>query len=206
MTLRDPAPISSPGGASAHHDAQPDGLNPRRDELETAQAIRDGKLPSPQRFGNLLLVALRITGTGAAYRKALDEFVWRDPSLYLTDHFLARCNGLPVIWEHPEGQLDTAEFRKRIIGTIVLPYVSGNEVWGIAKILDGDAADLLEHERLSTSPCVVFAPDNDNRKMSFDNSDLLIEGKPSLIDHIAITPLGVWDRSGSPTGVENRAA
>jgi hypothetical protein len=46
-------------------------------ELDLARGIRDGSLSSPQRFGNLLLICLRITGTGAAYRAEHDEFVWR---------------------------------------------------------------------------------------------------------------------------------
>ena len=66
------------------------------DELGIAKAIRDGALTSPQEYANLLLVALRITGTGAAYRSGANEFVWRDPSIYLNAEFLQRCNGLPV--------------------------------------------------------------------------------------------------------------
>lgn len=72
------------------------------DELGIAKAIQTGELTSPQRYGNLLLIAIRITGTGVAYRQSLEEFVWRDPSLYLNPEFLERCNGLSVILEHPE--------------------------------------------------------------------------------------------------------
>lgn len=177
----------------------------RMDETEIAQAIRAGELTSPQRLGNILLIALRITGTGASYRKALDEYVWRDPSIYLNDHFLARCNGLFVIWEHPPKlqMLDSAEFRRRIIGTIVLPYTAGDEVWGIAKIADDDAADLLEHQKLSTSPGVVFLPWDGNRKLAFGDSVLLIEGDPSILDHLAVCELGVWDKGASASGVAN---
>ena len=45
------------------------------DELGVAKAMRDGELTSPQRYGNFMLVALRVTGTGASYRPQLDEFV-----------------------------------------------------------------------------------------------------------------------------------
>jgi hypothetical protein len=37
-------------------------------ELETAKAIASGALPSPQRLADSSLVALRISGTGAAER------------------------------------------------------------------------------------------------------------------------------------------
>ena len=174
------------------------------DELGVAQAIRDGELVSPQWYENVALFALRITGTGVAYRTKLDEYVYRKPDLYLNQHFLDRCNGLPVIWEHPDtGKLNTEEFLDRVIGTIVLPYIKGEEVWGIAKIYDQDAARAMESKQLSTSPAVVFrATDGNQRATLEDGSALLVEGKPSLLDHLAICEEGVWDKGRDPTGVE----
>lgn len=176
------------------------------DELSIAKAIQAQELTSPQRYGNLLLIAMRITGTGRAYRQSIDEYVWRDPSIYLNDEFLERCMGLPVIMEHPKAKmLDTNEFRDRIVGMITVPYIRDNEVWGVAKILDMEAADMLETEKMSTSPAVVFVnAEASGVKMPMkDGATLLIEGKPSLLDHVALTPLGVWDKGGPPTGVES---
>ena len=174
------------------------------DELEVAKCIRDGDLISPQHFENVWLFALRITGTGTAYRRRLDEYVYRKPENYLTPEFLERCNGLPVIWEHPEaGKLDGKEFADRIIGTILLPYIQGDEVWGIAKIYDEDAAKLMATKQLSTSPAVVFRHTDGNVHAKLENGrSLLVEGKPSLLDHLAICEEGVWDKGGEPAGVE----
>jgi len=174
------------------------------DELGVAKAIRDGDLISPQRCENVSLFALRVTGTGTAYRQKLEEFVYRKPENYLTQEFLERCNGLPVVWEHPEqGRLNSKEFSDRIVGTILLPYIQGDEVWGIAKIYDDNAADLMASKQLSTSPAVVFRHTDGNvhTKME-DGRTLLVEGKPSLLDHLAICKEGVWDKGGEPTGVE----
>lgn len=177
------------------------------DELGIAQAIRDGDLTSPQRFENIALVAMRITGTGMAYREGLKEHVWRDPELYLNEHFLARCNGLPVIVEHPKASvLDSQEFADRVVGTIMLPYVKQNEVWGIAKIYDESTIQMIEAHRLSTSPAVVFRdPSQNTTQQTEDGETLLIEGKPSLLDHLAICEQGVWDKGGTPTGVATTA-
>lgn len=177
------------------------------DELGVAQAIRDGHLTSPQRYGNLALVAMRITGTGLAYREGLKEHVWRDPKLYLTERFLERCQGLPVIVEHPKAKvLDSAEFADRVVGTIMLPYVKENEVWGIAKILDESTIRMIEAHRLSTSPAVVFSEPTANQTKRTKNGELLlIEGKPALLDHLAICEQGVWDKGGTPTGVATTA-
>lgn len=71
------------------------------DELATARAISSGELPSPQRIGDLSLYAMRVSGTGVSYRRGIDEYVWRDPAIYLSQDMIDRCAGLPVIWEHP---------------------------------------------------------------------------------------------------------
>jgi hypothetical protein len=175
-------------------------------ELDVARAIRDGTLPSPQRFANLLLISLRVTGTGSAFRAAHQEFVWRSPDLYLTPEFLERCQGLPVVWEHPEGNaLNSEEFSDRIIGTLALPFIKGEEIWAIAKIYDSAAAKALETQQLSTSPAVVFksADAAGSKIRTPDGSTVLIENEPYLLDSLAICPLGVWDKSGPPAGVDN---
>lgn len=173
------------------------------DELGVARAIRDGELAGPVRYANLLLVAMRITGTGASYRAQLKEFVWRDASIYLTPDFVERCNGLPVILEHPpEAPMSSDEFHKRIIGTIFLPYIAGDEVWGVAKIIDDAAAEMIITKQLSTSPSVVFADAESGLERRVGGGKvLLIEGKPSLLDHLAVVKRGVWDKAGPPTGI-----
>lgn len=176
------------------------------DELGVAKAIRDGELTSPQYYGkDMMLIALRITGTGLSYRSAHEEFVWRDSSIYMNPEFLERCNGLEVIFHHPaKTLLNTEEFRDRIVGTIFVPYLKPEveEVWGIAKVRDMTAAQLLETEIMSTSPAVLClgekVPMNDGQK-------ILIEDKPHLLDHLAIlfdVP-GVWDKQGPLSGVES---
>ena len=177
------------------------------DELGVARMIAAGELSSPQRYENIALFALRITGTGAAYRRALEEFVWRSPELYLNEEFLARCAGLPVIFEHPgRNSINTAEFANRVVGTVFFAYILGDEVWAIARVYDADAAKLMEDNQLSTSPAVVFRDPSVNAKVKLENGQtLLIEGKPSLLDHIAICPKGVWDKGGEPSGVSSAA-
>lgn len=180
------------------------------DELAIARAVRDGELTSPQRYmDSLLLVAIRITGTGAAYRPSVGEgeYVWRDPSIYLNPDFLERCQGLPVIWRHPKTNvLDSKEFSDRVIGAVMLVYIKDQEVWCIARVYDDDASDYIEQHELSTSPAVLCT----GKKYSIgEGKELLIEGKPQLLDHIAILApreAGVWDKGGPLSGVESTPA
>lgn len=178
------------------------------DELGVARAMAAGQLASPQQYENLWLFAIRITGTGVSYRHNRKEFVWRDPEIYLNEEFLARCNGLAVLWEHPENALlNHKEFHDRKIGSVFVPYISldrPDEVWAIVKIYDDDAAKEMQEDVLSTSPSVNFADPTVNDRIELeDGRIMLIEGKPSLIDHICICPMGVWDKGGDPTGVES---
>jgi 8-oxo-dGTP pyrophosphatase MutT (NUDIX family) len=177
-------------------------------ETDIAEAIRDRKLTSPQKFENVWLFDMRITGTGTAYRHRYDEYAYRPPENYLTPDFLKRCNGLPVVWEHPpKEKLDTKEFLNRVIGAIMLPYIRGDEVWGVARIYDDEAAEKMTNEQLSTSPGVVFRKTDGNfHATADDGSNLLIEGSPSLLDHLAVCELGVWDKGGPPVGIETADA
>jgi len=196
------------------------------DELGLARAIADGSLTSPQKYQNIWLFCIRITGTATAFRRAkmahdektgeptIDpktgkqkilreaEFVYRRPESYLTPDFLARCNGLPVIVLHPEKMpIQSDEFSKRIIGTVFLPFIRGNEVWAVAKIFNEQAAYEMSTTQLSTSPGVITGGEVEKFQME-DGSNVLIEGSPALVDHIAICPNGVWDKGEGPTGVE----
>ncbi|ELD3250729.1 cell envelope biogenesis protein TolA [Enterobacter hormaechei] len=177
-------------------------------EIEAAKQVRDGALPSPYKFTNMWLVNLRITGTGLAYRANDKEHVWRDPQIYLNAQFLERCVGVPVIIDHPEGgKLDAIGTESRIVGTVMLPYLRGDEVWAVCRVYGKEIIDYIEKEKegISTSPSVIFCGDSgcaDVPNATGDDNNFLIEGVPYLIDHIALVPLGVWDKDGQPTGVE----
>ncbi len=177
-------------------------------ELELAQRIRDGTAPSPMKFSNMWLVNLRITGTGLAYRTGLKEHVWRDPNLYLNDAFLQRCNGLPVITNHPDkAVLTEQDFTERIVGSVMLPYIRGDEVWAVCRIYIRDIVEQIVKETVSTSPSVVFNNASGNVEVMDGDTNFLIEGVPFLLDHIALVTedhgsLGVWDKDKIPTGVE----
>lgn len=177
-------------------------------ELELAQRIRDGTTPSPVKFSNMWLVNLRITGTGLAYRTGIKEHVWRDPKIYLNDEFLQRCNGLPVIANHPDrATLTEDDFIERIVGSVMLPYIRGDEVWAVCRVYIRDIVDQIVTEKVSTSPSVVFNNASGSVEVQEGDTNFLIEGVPFLIDHIALVTedrgsLGVWDKERIPAGIE----
>ena len=170
-------------------------------ELDIARAIRDGTLASPQQYENMWLFAMRITGTGFAYRKKLGEFVHRDPEKYLNEEFLARCNGLPVIVNHPKTDvLDSREFAERVVGGVMLPYIKGDEVWAVCRVYDALTAEGLINKQLSTSPAVRLRAGKSTR-IDLNGETILFEGDIKLLDHLAICLVGVWDKGKDPSGV-----
>jgi 8-oxo-dGTP pyrophosphatase MutT (NUDIX family) len=172
-------------------------------ELELAEAIRDNELTSPQYIENVCLIDMRISGTGFSYRPKLSEWVFRRDHIYLTQEFLQRCNGIPIILDHPDTQiLNSEEFAKRIVGTMALPYIKNDEVWGIARIYDKTVIQMMLSDQLSTSPSVVFRDPGVNYNIELDNGEtLLVEGRPSFVDHLAICEKGVWDKGGDASGI-----
>jgi hypothetical protein len=80
-------------------------------------------------------------------------------------------------------------------------------VWGIAKIYDNEAMQEILEGDISTSPSVAFDSNSQNVTLTTEGGKpLLIEGKPFLLDHIAIVTKergsrGVWDKGGDATGV-----
>lgn len=185
-------------------------------ELDIARAIQAEELTSPQQFASFLLIAIRITGTGASYRPKDKQFVWREPAYYCNPEFVQRCSGLPVIWKHQtSGELlDSQDFVERIVGMIFLPFIRGEEVWGIAKIYDAECAKYLISIKASTSPFIAFTEGNSGTTIQqSDGKKLLIEGPPDIVDSVALLPStgpgatpGVWDKGMPISGVESVTA
>lgn len=171
-------------------------------EYEIIDKMRKGEIESPARFGPLWLFAMRVTGTGIAYRPQHQEWVYRPPEHYLNEDFLERIKGLPVLLMHAEdGPVRNDEYHERSIGVLVAPWIVDDEVWGIAKIFDDADAAMIVEQFPSTSPSVSFGPEDGEMVELPDGEHLFIEGKPLYIDHLAVVPEGVWDKYDGPTGI-----
>lgn len=182
-------------------------------ELDIAWAVATGVASSPQRLPGFSLFALRFSGTGTAWREAHQEHVFRPPEQYLTPEMCARIAGVPVVSLHPEnGHLNSETYAQTVIGAIAFGYIAsadgvqseeGDELWCIARINDSDAADAMATGKLSTSPAVIFLPDSGNETIELDDdTHILCESKPAIIDHLAACiDFGVWDRGGPAAGI-----
>jgi len=180
-------------------------------EMQAAKAIAAGIMNSPQMFSGFALWAIRITSTGTAYRAALDEMAYRDPAIWLTPETLERVAALPVIIDHPEGNLNSQEFASRTVGTVQYAYIAdasgvqnidGPDIWAVVRIYDTDTINFLAKNQWSTSPSVHFGSQDLGEKITLENGKtVLVEGNPQLMCHIALVKNGVWDRQNGPSGV-----
>lgn len=176
-------------------------------EADIVEGLATGVLQGPQRFCGSTFVALRISGTGAAWRPAKAEYVFRDPGIWLTETMANRWLGAPVVLTHPpSGTLDTESFIDTVIGTVVKAFVRGRELWGVARVIDADAAAALAEHALDTSPAVTFDAAQ-IKPIMLGGDSILIERSPQMIDHLAIVGRGVWTKSSrTPAGVESAKA
>lgn len=176
---------------------------PKMDEMQISKAMAHEGLSSPQRVENATFYVMRATGTGFSHRPSLDEYVYRDPQIWLTPGLVERMSGIPVIWWHPpDATLDSEEHRKRVIGTTGYSWIEGDQINVVARIYDDEANQRLADNTLSTSPTVVFGDPSENTTLKLsDGSTLLIEGKPTYVDHLAICKTGVWDKGGPAEGI-----
>jgi hypothetical protein len=172
-------------------------------EQRIASSIASGVLASPVFWEGSSFFALRFSGTGCAYRNAASEYCFRPPEIWLAPEFCRRVVGCPVVIGHPAaGVLNGAEFIRRCVGSVIYAWPRDDELWCVARILDENAAAVLEKGEFDTSPSVVFSPDT-NATIFVDGERLLVEGEPRLIDHLAICPAGVWGVGrGAEPGVE----
>lgn len=170
-------------------------------DSDLTQLIQEGVLLGPNTYFNQTFFPMRITGTGSAMRVGKMQFTFRKPGLYLNPEFMDRCNGLQVLWQHADKDFtDGSVIQEQSIGTICSPYVRGDELWGVAKILDLDAADAISTGAYSTSPSFLSRVDS---RSSSGGVDFTEEGQPLHLDHLAVVQMGVWDKLGDPSGIDS---
>lgn len=169
-------------------------------EADIQRLIVDGTLIGPSSYFSQVLMPVRITGTGLAMRVEKMQFTFRDTDDYLNEDFLKRCNGLPLLWQHADKDFtDGDTLGAQSIGLVTDAYVRDSDVWGVAKILDLDAAIAMATGAYSTSPSFITHIDS---RSSSGGVDVTVEGQILHLDHLAVVQAGVWDKLGEPCGID----
>lgn len=186
----------------------PEGVNPhcmhaiRRwtyNDHDLGALMQSGEIIGPSTYFNQTYFPMRITGTGPALRMEGMQYTYRNPSDYLNEEFVERCNGLNILWEHPDSAFTNEEtLSQRCIGNISYAYVKGDEVWGVGKITGDEAAAMLASGAYSTSPSIISVVKSDTNK---GGARFTVEGQALHLDHLAVVHIGVWDKLSQPGGI-----
>lgn len=142
---------------------------------------------------NSFYIPLRVTGTGESLRNERGGVIVEDrqQSEFFTTKVLEACAHLPVTLGHPDGMLNEKGLVDApIVGTTILSYIKGDEIWAVAKIYDKSILEKLGREINSTSPGVV--------SISQDRGDGVYAEKPLEINHLALVDRGHWDKNTPP--------
>ncbi|MXV44332.1 NUDIX domain-containing protein [Saccharibacter sp. 17.LH.SD] len=167
--------------------------------------IAERKYTSPERFYNVTLFAMRISGTGWAYRgDKRQEYTYRNRDIWLTPRVMEACQGMPVTLDHPPTSpvIDSHFYRHRVVGSVVYPYIKNKELWAIVRIQDDHMADALMKASWSTSPGVLTGKNSVSMPLGHGTKSLILEDEPFHPDHLAIVSAGVWDKYGPPSGID----
>jgi hypothetical protein len=182
-------------------------------ELDLARRIAAGTAQSPTQTPEFTWFAMRFSGTGTAWRGGdLQEHVIRPPEVFLSQDMLDRVAGVPLLWLHPpKGTVDSKVFERTVVGTVSFGYVAGadgiqddagSELWCMCRVYDADAVRILIKTPISTSPAVIFSPQDGNETTNLqDGTHILFESTPATLSHLACVPSGVWDKGAGPSGV-----
>jgi len=169
-------------------------------EIDLYKIIQQGVVIGPNSYFNQVLFPVRVTGTGVAFRLGDLQYTFRDPKDYLTSEFVERVNGLPLLWKHAEADLiDGKTLAQQSIGNVVAPWIKGDEVWGVGRVVNSDAATTMATGAYSTSPSFITAI---NSRSNEGGINLTIEGQTMHLDHLAVVDMGVWDKLGEPSGID----
>src|SRR6516162_7358955 len=96
--------------------------------------------------------AIRKPRNGSASRAKAGEYAFRDPALWTSPQLLSRCVGLPLLINHPEGEvLDGTELALRNCGVTIHSFIRDGEPWAIGRIIDADVGEALTHMPFDTS-------------------------------------------------------
>jgi hypothetical protein len=156
------------------------------DERELINRMAAGLCDGVQEHSGAHFVPLCITPTGVRWNADAGYFEFRDPAHWLNDNMLARVIGLPVLGGADPGAMDSDDFGRRCIGTVVAAYVDSNSLMCIARIANDYAIRIIESGAYDTRVTVHF--NNDAPAIDIDTDKLVIEPPPRYLSHISIVP------------------
>lgn len=100
-------------------------------EKTVIRSMVEGVLQGPQTFAGAWFAPLMILPVGVRWNEGAGYYEYRDPQVWLSADMCTRCNGLPVLGGAIEGPINSAEFGKRVIGTVMTAYAKDDALMAL---------------------------------------------------------------------------
>jgi hypothetical protein len=153
---------------------------------DVINALADGSLDGVREWNGAWFAAMLISPVGVRWNEAAGYFEYRDGGIWLSEHMQARCIGLPVLAGADPGPMDSNDFGKRCIGTVVAAYVDSNSLMCVARICNDSILRIIQSGAYDTRITAHF--NSDAPAIDIALCRMIIEPAPRYLSHISIVP------------------
>ncbi|HEY8007139.1 MAG TPA: hypothetical protein VIE66_10175 [Methylocella sp.] len=155
-------------------------------ERELINRMAAGLAEGVQQCDSAFFALLCISPVGVRWNEAAQYFEYRDPSIWLSEHMQARCIGLPVLGGASAEPMDSHDFGRRCVGTIVASYAVDGALMAVARIANDSALRVIESGAYDTRITTHF--DNEASSVDINHRKLIIEPPPRYLSHLSLVP------------------
>jgi hypothetical protein len=157
-------------------------------ERAVIRSMVEGILEGPQTYAGVWFAPLTISVVGVRWNSDAGYYEFRDPAEWLGDRMQARVIGLPLIGGAIDGSLNSFEFNKRALGTIVASYVKDNTLMAIVRVCNDHALRIILSGAFDTRIAAVF--DDEAASVDVGGGRMCVEPPPRFLSHLSLVPEG----------------
>jgi hypothetical protein len=156
------------------------------DERELINRMASGLCEGVQQHDSAWFAPLCISVTGVRWNEGAGYHEYRDAAIWLSPNMQSRVIGLPILAGADPGPMNSNEFGKRCIGTIVSAYTKDSALWAVARIANDSALRVIESGNFDSRLTAHF--DNAAASIDLDDGKLIVEPMPRYLSHVSIVP------------------
>jgi hypothetical protein len=161
-------------------------------ERDIILSIADGTLHGVTEYGGTWFAALKLSPVGVRWNPDGPYFEYRDKAVWLSPDMMARVIGLPLLAGMPDGEIDSAEFTRRIVGMVAHAFAADDALMSVCRICNDSALRAIQSGKFETRLTATFDSD-DAAGIDINEGRLICEPKPRYISHISLVPEGAFE-------------
>jgi hypothetical protein len=156
------------------------------DERALINRMAAGLCEGVQEHDSAFFAPLVLTPTGVRWNEGAGYHEYRDADIWLSPNMQSRVIGLPILARADPGPMDSDDFGRRCIGTIVSAYAADGELRAVGRICNESMLRVIQSGEYETRLTAHF--DNAAAAVDIDTDKLVIEPPPRYLSHVSIVP------------------